>query len=53
MTTNHTHPKDCADQKAAATDRKQHEAVRAERQRRQQILARAEWFEWIGSRPGK
>jgi len=25
--TNHTHPKDCPDQKAAATDRKQHEAA--------------------------
>ena len=53
MITNHTHPKDCPDQKAAATDRKQHEVARAERQRRQQILARAEWLEWIGSRPQK
>jgi hypothetical protein len=53
MITTHGHPKDCPDQKAAATDRKQHEAARAERQRRQQILARAEWFEWFGSHPRK
>jgi hypothetical protein len=53
MITNHTHPKDCPDQKAAASDRNQHEAARAERQTRQQILAQAEWFEWIGSRPQK
>lgn len=53
MITNHTHPKDCPDQKAAATDRKQREADRAERQKRQQILAHAEWFEWAASRPDK
>jgi hypothetical protein len=53
MIANHRHPKDCPDQKAAATDRKQHEAARAERQERQQILARAEWFEWIASRSQK
>jgi hypothetical protein len=53
MITNHTHPKDCPDHKAAAADRKQHEAARAQRQTRQQILARAEWFEWFGSRPRK
>jgi hypothetical protein len=53
MIANHTHPKDCPDQKAAAIDRKQHEAARAERQRRQQILAHAEWLEWIGPRPKK
>lgn len=46
MTTHHTHPKDCPDQKAAALDRKQHESVRMETQRRQQVLAHAEWFEW-------
>jgi len=46
MITKHTHPKDCADQKAAATDRKEHEAARAEHQRRRQILAHAEWFDW-------
>lgn len=46
MKTGHTHPKDCPDQKVAAADRKQHEAARAERQRRGQLLAHAEWFEW-------
>ena len=46
MTTEHTHPKNCPDQKAAATDRKQIDALRAERQRRQQISAHAEWLEW-------
>jgi hypothetical protein len=44
---NHTHPKDCPDQKAAAADRKRHADVMAERQRRQQALAHAEWFEWL------
>ncbi len=53
MINNHTHPKDCPDQKAATTDRKQHEAARAERQRRQQILAHATWLEWIPRRPQK
>jgi hypothetical protein len=46
MSTNHTHPRDCPDQKAAATDRKRHEDVLVERQRRQQVLAHAEWFDW-------
>ena len=53
MITNHSHPKDCPDQKAAAADRKQHEAARAERQAQQQSLAHAEWFDWIASRPQK
>jgi hypothetical protein len=44
--TNHVHPKDCPDQKAAEADRKQHEAQRKKRQERQQALAHAEWFEW-------
>jgi hypothetical protein len=46
MISKHTHPKDCPDQKAAATDRKQHGAALAERQRQRQILAHAEWFDW-------
>jgi hypothetical protein len=46
MISKHTHPKDCPDHKAAAADRKKHEAGLAERQRQQQIVARAEWFEW-------
>jgi len=50
MSTNHTHPKDCPDQKAAAADRKRHADVLAERQRRQQALAHAEWFDWLPSR---
>jgi hypothetical protein len=46
MIASHTHPKDCPDQKAASNDRKQHDADRAERQRKWQILAHAEWFDW-------
>ena len=45
-TNTNTHPKDCPDHKAAATDRKQHEAVLADRQRRQQVASHAVWFEW-------
>ena len=51
MSEANTHPKDCPDQKAAAADRKRHEAARAERQRRQQILAHAVWLEWYPSPP--
>jgi hypothetical protein len=47
MSTNHTHPKDCPDQKTAAADRKRHAGVLAERQRRRQVLAHAEWFDWL------
>jgi len=46
MTSSHLHPKDCPDQKAAALDRRQHEAALAEHQRRRQLLARAEWLDW-------
>jgi hypothetical protein len=46
MSTKHTHPATCPDQRAAAADRKQHEAARMERQKRNQAQARAEWFEW-------
>ena len=53
MITRFTHPKDCPDQKAAASDRKQHEAVRLERERRQQVLAHAVWFEWRPAVPPK
>lgn len=53
MITRFTHPKDCPDQKAAASDRKQHEAVRMERERRQQVLAHAVWFEWRPAVPPK
>jgi hypothetical protein len=42
----HTHPKDCPDRKAAALDRKQHEALVTQRQERRQVLAHAEWFDW-------
>jgi hypothetical protein len=48
MTTSHTHPKDCPDRKEAAADRKTHEAVTRERERRQQVLAHAAWFDWWG-----
>ncbi len=47
MSTTHTHPKDCPDQKAAAADRKRHAEVLAERQRRQQLLAHTAWFDWF------
>lgn len=53
MISKHIHPKDCPDQKAAATDRKQREAARAERQTRHEILARAEWLEWFANHPRK
>jgi hypothetical protein len=46
MALKHTHPDNCPDRKAAAADRKQHEAARVERQSRQQALAHAEWFDW-------
>jgi hypothetical protein len=46
MTSSHTHPKDCPDQKAAAVDRKRHDAALAQQEQRQQLIARAEWFDW-------
>ena len=49
MSTSHVHPKDCPDQKAAASDRKRHEAVRLVRQEQLQTLARAEWLDWYGA----
>ena len=42
----HVHPKGCPDQKAAALDRKEHGDARILREKRRQILARAEWFDW-------
>jgi hypothetical protein len=47
MSTNHTHPNDCPDQKDAAADRKRHAEFVAERQRRHQVVAHAEWLEWF------
>jgi hypothetical protein len=46
MAESHGHPKSCPDQKAAAADRKEHEARLLERQRLTQIAAHAEWFDW-------
>jgi len=56
MTTSHlhttyTHPKDCADRKDAALDRKQHEALRAVRETRQRVLAQNAWLDWYATRP--
>jgi hypothetical protein len=42
----HTHPKDCPDRAHAAGDRKRHDAAQKERAAAQQVLARAEWFNW-------
>jgi hypothetical protein len=53
MITNYKHPKDCPDQKAAASDRKQQEVVRMKRQDRLQIMAHAAWLEWYGVAPSK
>jgi hypothetical protein len=47
MTVKHTHVKDCPDYKAAAVDRKEHDAVAKEREKRQQVLAHAAWFDWF------
>jgi hypothetical protein len=44
MKTPYTHPKDCADQKEATADRRQHERLLKQREQRQQILAHAGWF---------
>lgn len=51
MATKHTHTKDCADHKEAAADRKTHAAAAEERERRDQVLAHAEWFDWYAPRP--
>jgi len=53
MINHSTHPKDCPDQKAAALDRKQHEAVVLKRQEQRQLRAHAEWFDWYGAQPRK
>jgi len=49
----HVHPKNCPDYKAAALDRKQHEDARMLREKRLQVLARAEWLEWYAPHPSK
>jgi hypothetical protein len=46
MPTKYTHPKECADQKEAAADRKAHAATVDRRQRQLQLRAHAEWFDW-------
>jgi len=46
MVAKHTHTKDCPDYKEAAVDRKDHDAVAKERQKRQQVLAHTAWFDW-------
>ena len=42
--TKHTHANNCPDAKAAAADRKEHEAEAKEREQRQQLIARNRWF---------
>jgi hypothetical protein len=49
----HVHPKNCPDHMAAALDRKQHEDARMVREKRQQVLARAEWLDWYAPHPSK
>ena len=49
----HVHPKNCPDQKEAALDRKQHEQARMLREKRRQVMARAEWLEWYAPHPSK
>jgi hypothetical protein len=52
MITKYTHPKDCPDHKEAAADRKSHEAEASAREKRNQLLAHAEWLDWYApSRP--
>ena len=53
MSTKHTHPKDCPDQKDAAADRKRRADVLVERQKRQQALAHAEWLDWFPAPTGR
>ena len=50
MSSRFTHPKDCADHKDAADNRKAHAALASKRQARNQILARAVWFDWYALR---
>jgi hypothetical protein len=51
MITKFTHPKDCPDHEEAATDRKTHEAAASVREKRNQLLAHAVWFEWYAASP--
>jgi hypothetical protein len=51
MANKHTHPKDCSDQKDAAADRKHRDALAKEREKRQQVLAHAMWFDWYAPSP--
>jgi hypothetical protein len=44
-TQSHTHSKDCPDYKAAAADRAKRDAASAERARRLQAAARAQWMD--------
>jgi hypothetical protein len=46
MTSKYTHPSDCTDHKAAAADRKAHDAAAKKREARQQALAHTVWLEW-------
>lgn len=40
----HTHATDCPDRKAAAADRKEHDAAAKERELRQQVIAKTKWY---------
>ena len=50
MNSTFTHPKDCADHKDAAADRKAHATLASKRQARNKMLARAAWFDWYAPR---
>jgi hypothetical protein len=52
MASEHTHPTDCPDRKAAAADRKQREASRMAEQKRLQAIAHAEWLDWYPASTG-
>lgn len=41
----YTHPKDCTCRKEAAADRKDHDALAKAREKRQQVVAHAQWFD--------
>ncbi len=51
MATKHTHPKDCADQRQAAADRKARAAALDQRQQQFQLWARSEWLDWYPPNP--
>jgi hypothetical protein len=51
MAAKHTHPKDCADQKDAAADRRARATVVSQRQQELEVWARAQWLDWFPPNP--